>query len=271
MKKQKNRKGVRRFLLIALALFILFFLVGPKYSIKSVDLSAKFLSPDSEHWLGTDNLGRDVYSLLASGGLRTLEVTFLGVAISFFLGVSLGLVSAFCNRFWHTVIQLAADLSLILPSFILALVFSAIFGFSPMLIGIVLGLGNMGDYIIQSHDLACGIKKQEFIEAERIVGLTDTGLIFFHIFPNIRRQLLVLLGNRIGGMIIQYAGLAYIGLGTDYSNPDWGSILYQYRSFLIPHPYLILAPAAAICFITVCAHGIFDSGEHSDREMTIYD
>ena len=266
------KPGIRKILLVLLFfLVVIFMAAGPRQNIKTVDLGNKFAGASSMHWFGTDNLGRDVYSLVAAGGLRTLEVTAIAVSISFLSGCLLGMAGAFWGGILRSVVQFVSDFFLIIPSFILALVFSAVFGFSPLLIGIVLGIGNMGDYINQSLDLSLSLIKEDFIISEKIIGARKLRIMFLHVLPNIAGQLLVFLGNRAGSMVIQYAGLAYIGLGTDYTNPDWGALLYQYRPFLIRHPLLVLWPAGAICLLTVFFHLLFDSGKKTKRSVISYE
>lgn len=257
--------------LFLLVLFLFYFLVGPKQNIKTVDLTNKFLGISAEHWMGTDNLGRDVYSLVAAGGARTLEVTAVGLAVSGLVGSFLGTLSAFGNSSVRSIIQFLADFTLIIPTFIMALVMAAVFGFSPMLVGAVLGIGNMGDYINQSFDLAKAVKSEEFIDAETVIGVRKLRIILIHVLPNIAGQLLVFMGNHVSSIIIQYAGLAYIGLGTDYTNPDWGTLIYQYRSYLITHPILVICPSMAICFVTIFFHRIFDTKEGQNRSVVGYD
>lgn len=257
--------------LTALAVFLLFLILSPRQNIMTTDVLHTYAPSSPEHWLGTDNLGRDVYSLLVAGGLRTMEVVFLSAAISFCLGTALGLIAAFWSGPVRSVIQFAADYTLIIPSFIMAMVFSALFGFSPLTAGIVFGIGNMGEYVNQSYNLAYVLKKQEFIDAEKVIGLGKARILLFHVLPNICGQLLVFLGNKAANVVVQYSGLAFIGLGTDITKPDWGTLLYQYRVYMISHPALVIYPAAAITLLTVFFHVMFDSGSLEGEKVTIYD
>ena len=104
-----------------------------------------------------------------------------------------------------------------------------------------------------------------------MVGLGKWRLLFFHVLPNIYRQLLVFLGNRAAGVVVQYAGLAFIGLGTDITNPDWGTLLYQYRAYLTTDPALVLYPTAAIAVLVLFFHFMFDSTGGREEAETIYD
>lgn len=261
----------RQKVMIALfTVFVLFLLFAPRQSILKTDVLHTYEGPSRAHLLGTDNLGRDVWSLLLAGGARTLEVVFLAGGISFFAGTTLGMIAAFQGKAVRGIIQLAADFTLVVPSFIMAMVFSALFGFSPAGAGVIFGIGNMGQYVNQAYDLSEGLKSREFIDAERVVGLGKWRLLFFHVLPNIYRQLLVFLGNRAAG-VVQYAGLAFIGLGTDITNPDWGTLLYQYRAYLTTDPALVLYPTAAIAVLVLFFHFMFDSTGGREEAETIYD
>ncbi len=254
-----------------LAAFMLFLVISPRQNIMTTDVLNMYAPSSPAHWLGTDNLGRDVYSLLVEGGLRTMEVVFLSAAISFCVGTALGLIAAFWGGMIRNIIQFIADYTLIIPSFIMAMVFSALFGFSPLMAGIVFGIGNMGEYVNQAYNLAYVLKKQEFIDAEKVIGLGKLRILVFHVLPNICGQLLVFLGNKAANVVIQYSGLAFIGLGTDITKPDWGTLLYQYRTYMISHPTLVIYPAAAITLLTVFFHVMFDSGSLQGEKVTIYD
>lgn len=257
--------------LICLLAFVLFLWLSPRKNIMATDVRNMYGGSSAEHWLGTDNLGRDVYSLLVEGGMRTMEVVFLSAAISFIVGTALGMVAAFWGGVIRSAIQFIADFTLIVPSFIMAMVFSALFGFKPIVAGIVFGIGNMGEYVNQSFNLAYVLKKQEFIDAERVVGLGKGRILALHVLPNICRQLFVFLGNKAANVVVQYSGLAFIGLGTDITKPDWGTLLYQYRVYMISHPTLVIYPAAAITLLTVFFHVMFDSGSAGGEKVTLYD
>ncbi len=253
--------GKSRFILYSIVLMILLlvlFILIPRHNILHTDFDMRMQGASLSHIFGTDHLGRDLYSLMLAGGGRTLLVVGLSTAISFTLGSLLGTLGGYFGRWLENLVSILADFFLVLPTFILAMVLSSIFGFSPFMAGILFGIGNMGDYINQSLNLTKNLKHQEFIDAERVIGLSHFKLIALHIFPNICGQLIVFMGNQASSVVVQYSGLAFIGLGTDITIPDWGSLLYQYRSFLISHPHLVLIPAGAIFCLSLFFHLVFD-------------
>ncbi len=266
MKKYKFRSSV-----LILIAFIIFLLFAPHQNYLKTDVVNTFASPSAGHLLGTDNLGRDVYSLLIAGGVRTLEVVGIATAISFILGTFLGMIAGYYEGILGRILQFLSDFSMIIPSFVAALILSSLFGFHVGMAGLVFGIGQMGGYFNQACVLTQGLKKREFIQAVRVLGLKDHEIILFHILPNISGQLVVFMGNKAAVIVNLYAGLAFIGLGTDITNPDWGTLLYQYRSYLTTYPMLVVWPTLFIAVLTICFHAIFDSSEAEKGDFTIYD
>ena len=252
-------------------LFVLFLFLVPHQNVKLIDLLNTYQGCSGEHWLGTDNLGRDLFALMVTGGQRTLIVVFLATAISFTGGTLLGMIGAYEGGLAKTVIQFIADFVTVIPSLIMALIFSALFGFSAPMAGVIFGIGNLGQYINLSDGLTAGIKEKDFISAEITIGLQKRTILFLHVFPNIVRQLLVYLGNNASSVVLQYAGLAFIGLGTDVTNPDWGTLLYQYRVYILTYPRLVICPIIAVCLLALFFHFAFDDSRIKETELTIYD
>ena len=253
------------------AAIVVFMLVAPHQNIRIVDIMNLYAGPSAAHWFGTDNLGRDLYSLMITGGLRSLAVVGLATLISFTLGTLLGMVSAYVGGAAHTIIQFVSDFTMIIPSFIVALILSALFGFSPAMAGLLFGIGNMGQYVNMAEGLTNGMKERDFISAEISLGLSAPRILFLHIFPNIMKQMFVYMGNNASSVTLQYAGLAFIGLGTDVTNPDWGTLLYSYRMYMLTYPRLVIIPIAAVCLLALFFHFAFDDGSARKEELTIYD
>lgn len=256
---------------IVFGAFVLFLLFAPHQNVKITDLAATFAGFSLEHPFGTDNLGRDLFALMIEGGQRTLLVVLIATAIAFVGGTLLGMVAAYRGGLVKSLIQFLADFVTVVPSLVVALVFSALFGFSATMAGIVFGIGNMGQYINLSQELTAETKAHDFINAEHSLGLRGPAILFMHILPNIARRMVVYMGNNASSVVLQYAGLAFIGLGVDTTNPDWGTLLYDYRIYMLTHPELILIPMAGVTILALFFHFAFDDGKVKDEELTIYD
>ena len=253
------------------AVFVLFLFLVPHQNIKLTDILNTYQGCSREHLLGTDNLGRDLFALMVTGGQRTLLVVFIATLISFIGGSLLGMIAAYEGGLLRSLIQFIADFVTVVPSLVMALIFSALFGFSAPMAGVIFGIGNIGQYINLAEGLTSGMKERDFISAETSIGLPRASILFLHIFPNIMRQLFVYMGNNASSVVLQYAGLAFIGLGTDVTNPDWGTLLYQYRVYVLTYPRLVICPIAAICLLALIFHFAFDDARIKETELTIYD
>lgn len=254
---------------IFLSFIIIIICILPLQNIMHTDPANTFASPSFSHPMGTDNLGRDVYSLMINGALRTIIVILISTAISFLAGCTLGIMAGYFKGGIAKAINFLADFTLIVPTFIIAMILSSIFGFSPVMAGLLFGIGNMGNYILQSKSLCVSVAAQEYITAEKVLGIPDMRILVFHILPNIYKQLFVFMGNQASTVIIQYAGLSFIGLGTDITKPDWGTLLYSYKSFMISHPLLVLYPALSISLLALIFHLVFDSFDKKKSEGLI--
>ncbi len=241
-----------------LLLLLVVFLLIPSPDYFQTDM-ANILAPvSSAHWLGTDHLGRDVLALMQAGALRTLTVVAVGGSLSLILGTILGIVAGYYGGYWKRTILLFAQALLILPSFIMALIITALIGLTPISAGIVLGIGAMGNYIFQVSALTEELKEEEFIITLRKLGLSNCALIKDHLAKNLQPYILTNLANRLSGMVLSYASLAFIGLGTDIVKPDWGTLLYDYRLYVFERPLLVLAPTLAIFILALLFQALFD-------------
>ncbi|KAA9292024.1 ABC transporter permease [Aerococcus urinae] len=242
----------------SLLILLLVFLLTPSPDYFQTDM-ANILAPvSSSHWLGTDHLGRDVLALMQAGALRTLTVVAVGGTLSLILGTTLGIIAGYYGGYWKKTILLAAQALLILPSFIMALIITALIGLTPISAGIVLGIGAMGNYIFQVSALTEELKEEEFIITLRKLGLSNYALIKNHLAKNLQPYILTNLANRLSGMVLNYASLAFIGLGTDIVQPDWGTLLYDYRLYVFERPLLVLAPTLAIFILALLFQALFD-------------
>lgn len=253
---------------ISVILFVAFIFLSltlPTQDIDKVNLSHTFEGMSKQHLLGTDNLGRDMYSLFIEGCIRTLIVVGISTGISFVLGTILGMTAGYYQRWAKSIIYFFSDFSLIIPSFISALIISSLFGLNPITAGIVFGVSHLGEYVNQSSVLTKRVKAMSFVEGEIALGIPHYKIIFKHIFPNIMKSLLTFMANKASTITLLYASLTFIGLGADISNPDWGTMLYQYRVYILHYPMLSLIPAIGILILSLFFHILFDEVEPKQK------
>lgn len=252
----RKKKIILYSLLFLLFLFFLF-----RNMDTDVHLDHIFEDFSWSHLLGTDDLGRDVFSLLMIGGFRTMQVVLISSFFSFGIGVTLGMLSGYFENRYCLVIKSLVDLCMVIPTFICAILMSSVFGVNPVTAGISLGIFGIGNYMNHAEALTKREKRKEYIEASLLLGIPWYIIVYRNILLNILKELKVNFGNTATGVILQYASLTFIGLGADFTKPDWGAMLYQYRSYIISHPSLILFPALCIVCISLLIHFLFDNDE----------
>lgn len=255
----------KRYLLYILPVIIILIMIATGYrdSVKT-NLSETFAPISLKHYFGTDHLGRDIFSLIVDGAVRTLATVFIASAISVSFGLILGMLGGYFGKSLEIVIVFFTDMLMIVPSFIMALIISAIFGLNPVTAGITLGITGIGTYTNQAMILTRQIKNRGFILSEKALGIPSSMIMTRHILPNIITPILAALGSTVSSIALQYASLSFIGLGADITKPDWGALLYQYRVYIIDKPLMIFFPCMAIFSLAYASFVIFD-----DREIVI--
>ncbi len=252
-------------------LYILTIII-PIQNPKTVNMGSAFLSMSHEHLLGTDQFGRDIMSLMIYGFNRTVSVLLAAVAISMIFGLILGICSGYFGGVVEIFARLFSDISMIIPSFVLALIATAKFGANPITIGIVLGVCDIGIYSNQAEALTKKLKDSEYIQAAQLLCMPKSKILFRHVFPKVVGPALTLMGGKAGSIVLAYASLTFIGLGTDTSAPDWGTMLYQYRTYLIDRPILLLWPSLGILLLALIFYYAFDNFNMSrSREELLYE
>ncbi|NOV04822.1 nickel transporter permease [Paenibacillus planticolens] len=229
------------------------------YDPYHIELANKLKPPSAEHWMGTDDKGRDMLSRLIIGTRLSLSVGFVAVFIGAFFGVVLGLFAGYYGKWVDTVIMRVIDVLLAFPGILLALAIVSALG--PSLINVMIAIGvfsvPMFARIVRGSTLS--IKKLEYIDAIRSLGASDLRIIFVHIFPNILSPIIVQATLRLATAILSAAGLSFLGLGAQPPLPEWGAMLSNGRDFLFTVPYLALFPGLAISTLVI-GFNVFGDG-----------
>ncbi|MDO5725970.1 MAG: ABC transporter permease subunit [Tissierellia bacterium] len=246
--------------LIFLLILVVIAIVRPApYDISQPDYANVLSGPTSEHWFGTDEYGRDIFSRMLHGTRLSLSVALVGVTIGAFIGTILGVIAGYYRGPIEKIIMRITDVLLSFPGLLLAIGIVAIIG--PGLTNVVISIAISGipnfTRIIRSNTLA--IKELLYIEASRSIGVGDFRLLFKHIFPGTIPPLLVSYTMRLGTAIISAASLSFLGFGASSKNPDWGAMLSTGRDYIGLAPHMILYPGLAI-FFTVLAFNLLGDG-----------
>lgn len=268
-----RRRAVRRFVreqplgtfgLALIAVFLAVAVFAPwltRYS-PTASIAEPLQSPTSSHWLGTDSLGRDVYSRIIQGSQISLVVAVTVVAINVVMSSALGLLSGYYGRWLDYLLQRSGEAFHAFPGLILYFLVIAAFGRPSTEGGNVLSIAWDLRVLILALSLpaffggsrvlraaALSLKRTDFVEGARAVGANDRRIILFHLLPNVMPFILVQASSAVGAIILAESALSFLGLGVPPGTPSWGADLAgRNRTFFIEAPWLALAPGLAISF-----------------------
>ena len=216
---------------------------------------AVLMPPCAEFWLGTDRLGRDVFSRLLYGGQASLWVGFVAVGISVSIGTVLGLISGYFRGWVDETIMRGVDVMLCFPSFFLILAVIAFLEPSLANIMIVIGLTSwMGvARLVRAETLS--LREREFVAAARLAGCSTARMLFGHILPNALAPILITATLGVAGAILVESSLSFLGLGMSPPTPTWGNMLQDGKNVLECAPWLSLYPGLAI-LVTVLGYNL---------------
>ena len=219
----------------------------------------KLQAPSAEHFLGTDEFGRDVLSRILVGTRVALGVGIVPVAIALVIGVTLGLIAGYFGGGADQVVMRVIDVILAFPWLLLAIGIMAILGPGIQNVVIAVAIVYIPAFARIVRGSVLSIKEKEYVEAARAMGQPNTRIIVRHVLANAWAPIIVLATLSIGQAIIYAAGLSFIGLGTQPPDADWGVMLTSGREYLRDAPWLGFFPGLAI-LITVLAFNLFGDG-----------
>lgn len=236
--------------------------IGPwiaPQGINEQDFALKLQGPSSEHWFGTDDFGRDVFSRILHGLSITFRIGFVSVAIAGTVGTVIGIISGYYGGKLDAIIMRIMDILLAFPSIILALAIVATLG--PGLNNIILAVAISAFPVFAriARGSTLSVKKLEYIDAVKALGASDTRIIFKHILPNTMSPLIVQSTLSIATGVLSAAGLSFLGLGVSPPSPEWGAMLNSGKVYMFQAPHMTYAPGLAIVLF-VLAFNLFGDG-----------
>lgn len=266
----KNRQIAISVAILAFLIFIAVFadFLAP-YEYTDKDLQDRLQPPSPEHLFGTDQLGRDILTMVMYGARASLFVGFTVTFISMAIGVSVGIFAGYYGGWADEILMRLTDSFLAFPSMFLALGISAFLGqgLENMMIALIIVEWTVFARVARGSTL--DIRTKGYIRASRWVGASDRYVVVRHILPNIVTPVLIMATLGIGNVILAAAGLSFLGVGVQPSTPEWGAMLNSGRSYFSSAPYMMFFPGLMI-MITVLAFNYFGDGLRDvlDSRMT---
>lgn len=237
------------FVLLLIAVALAAPLIAPYDPLEAVMQNA-YLPPSAEHLFGTDKLGRDNFSRILYGASYSLSSVLLLVTIIFAVGTTLGVLAGYYGGKVDIVIMRISDMMISFPGMILAIAVAGILGGSLINAIIALTIVTWTKYARLARSMVLKIKKRDFVEAAIVNGGTSTHILWKHILPNILPLMVITAASDIGAMMMELAGLSFLGFGSQPPAPEWGLMLNEGRQQLQTAPWLMIFPGLAI-FVTV--------------------
>ena len=250
---------VGMFIVIILVLVAIFADQIAPYAYNEEDFRNRMLFPCAAHPFGTDNQGRDILSRVIYGGRISLLVSVMGVTISLTVGSLLGAVAGFYGGKLEFIVMRLMDILMSIPGNLLAVCISAALGTGVWQTALAAAVTGIPSSTRMLRASVLSVRDQEYIEATRAAGSSDSRMIWRHIVPNCLAPMIVDTTMRLGGTILMISGLSFIGLGVQPPTPEWGAMLNAGRQYIRDFYPLVVFPGVAI-MLTMFGFNVFGDG-----------
>lgn len=257
---KKNKQFTFFLLLVVILILIAVFapVIAPQDPYVS-NLKNALQAPSSEHWFGTDKLGRDIFSRVIYASRISLSSTLVLVAIIFVVGTILGTLAGYFGGWVDAVIMRISDMMISFPGMVLAIAVAGIMGASIKNAVIAIAIVSWSKYARLARSLVMKIRHEDYVYAA-IVGGSKTGYIIRkYMLPNVIPTLIITAATDIGGMMLELAGLSFLGFGAAAPAAEWGLMLNEGRTYMQNAPWMMIYPGLAIFIVVVIFNLLGDS------------
>ncbi|WP_273786256.1 ABC transporter permease [Brucella intermedia] len=231
--------------IILVAMAVISYVWTP-YSPTAMNFRDKLQGPSLNHLFGTDNFGRDVFSMIMVGARNSIAVSIIAVLVGAGIGIPLGSLAAARGGLIDGFVMRMTDLAFAFPALLTAVIITAIFGPGAVNAMIAIGIFNIPVFARVTRGASLGLWKREYVQAARCAGRGDILITLLHVLPNINHVLIVQATIQFALAIVAEAGLSYVGLGTQPPMPSWGKMLNDAQTFIYDAPWLAIFPGLAI-------------------------
>lgn len=257
---KKNKQFSFFFLLVILLIFVAVFapVIAPQDPYVS-DLKNALQAPNSEHWFGTDKLGRDIFSRVIYASRISLPATLTLVAIIFVAGTILGTLAGYFGGWVDAVIMRLSDMMISFPGMVLAIAVAGIMGASIKNAVIAIAIVSWSKYARLARSLVMKIRHEDYVYAAIVTGSKTGYILRKYMLPNVIPTLVITAATDIGGMMLELAGLSFLGFGAKTPAAEWGLMLNEGRTYMQNAPWMMIYPGLAIFIVVVIFNLLGDS------------
>ena len=246
------------FFIVFIILVAIFAPVFAPYDPYAKNTENRLMPPSFEHWLGTDELGRDVLSRIIYGARISLIIGLVPTSLSMMLGILLGLMAGYLGKWVDNIIMRFADIMLAFPSLLLAMVVTYTLGSGIVNIFIALSLVNWAGTARIVRAQTISLKEGEMVEGARAIGVSKWKIMFRHILPNCLPSLIVQFTLDIPGSILSESSLSFLGVGAQPPSTSWGLMVTRGKDYLFTEPWLAIAPGVIILLVVLAFNFLGD-------------
>ena len=257
----KKNKQFTVFLILAILLLLVAVLapvICSQDPYKSV-LADALQSPSKEHWFGTDKLGRDLFTRVIYGSRVSLASSLLLVCIIFVIGSLMGILSGYFGGTVDAVIMRISDLMISFPGMVLAIAVAGILGASIKNAVIAIAIVSWTKYARMARSLVLKIRHMDYVYAAVVTGSRVRYILRKYMLPNILPTMVITAATDIGSMMLELAGLSFLGFGAQPPTPEWGLMLNEGRAYMQHAPWMMIFPGLAILITVVIFNLLGDS------------
>lgn len=251
LKRFMKRKGS----IIGAIVLIIFFSIaifGPMLCSQDPleqNLDKIHASPDKEHLLGTDNLGRDIFTRMVYGARISLSISFIGVITGVTIGIILGVLAGYYGGWVDAIISRFLEILLAFPGLLLGIIVVAVLGNGLANTTVAIAIISIPSIARMVRGVVISLKNLEYINVCHVMGASGLRIMFTHIIPNSMSQIIINVTLNLGTAILMASSLSFLGLGVQPPNPEWGAILSNARGVVRSYPMGVFAPGIAITLV----------------------
>lgn len=214
--------------------------------------------PSAAYWLGTDSLGRDVFSRLLHGGRPSLVIAFAATGISAVSGIFIGALAALAGGWMDEALSRVVDFMLALPTLILLLLISSFFGQDPVILSLALGFMYAAPIARVARSTTQALLARDFVRVARLQGGSRLSILTGEILPNVWRVVFTEVTMQFTWILLAFSSLSFLGLGASPPTPEWGLMIAESRSYMILNPLLVIAPILMLATLVLAIQALVD-------------
>ncbi len=221
------------------------------------DLANVLVPFSPEHWLGTDEIGRDLYSRVVYGARESFLIGLLAIIVAVVLALPLGFLGALAPAIVRHAVDRFIEILLGFPTLLVALLFVTILGQSPLNVAVAVGIGSAPGYARLIRGRTFLVRNSGYVEAAVALGHSQAAILFRHIIPNAVRPLVPIAGLGVGKAIVWSSSLSFLGLGVKPPSSEWGALLAAGKGQLLEAPWLLVVPGTAVVLVALSFSTVF--------------